>query len=122
MKAKVAERGQVTIPKALRKRLGLNRFWLQQSDDLQHFRNLYMGEVSYLDDQFGVLMAKLRELGIYEDCMIVAVADHGESLGEHDIQLNHYGLYQVTVQNRDHLARIIKRLRKLPNVMSIQRI
>ncbi len=72
--------------------------WFQVSDDPQYFRSQYMGEVSYLDHQLGVLTDQLRELGIFEDVLIVVVADHGESLGEHGIHLSHHGLYDETVR------------------------
>jgi arylsulfatase A-like enzyme/uncharacterized membrane protein YbhN (UPF0104 family) len=44
---------------------------------------LYDGEITYWDEQFGKLMAALRERGLYEDLTIVVTADHGEEFGEH---------------------------------------
>jgi arylsulfatase A-like enzyme len=46
-------------------------------------RELYVGEIEYLDHNFGKLLAKLRGLGVYDDTLIVLTADHGEEFYEH---------------------------------------
>lgn len=43
----------------------------------------YDGEVRYMDHHVGRLLDGLRRLGLYDDCLIVVTADHGELLGEH---------------------------------------
>jgi len=78
--------------------------WYSASDDLQYYRNMYLGEVSYLDHHFGRLVDRLRELGIWERALVVVVADHGECLGEHGIYLEHKGLYEETV----HVPLLVK--------------
>ncbi len=49
----------------------------------QWVRKLYEGEVRYVDDQVGVLLAELKRLGIYDEALIVLVSDHGEEFWEH---------------------------------------
>jgi arylsulfatase A-like enzyme/uncharacterized membrane protein YbhN (UPF0104 family) len=44
---------------------------------------LYQGEIAYLDENFGRLLAKLEELGLYENSTIVVTADHGEEFLDH---------------------------------------
>jgi uncharacterized protein (TIRG00374 family) len=44
---------------------------------------LYRGEIEYLDAGFAKLIDKLRELGLYEDTLIVLTSDHGEEFQEH---------------------------------------
>ncbi|MEE8167032.1 MAG: sulfatase-like hydrolase/transferase, partial [Myxococcota bacterium] len=44
---------------------------------------LYRGEIEYLDIQFGRLLAKLEDEGLYDDTVIVLTADHGEEFDEH---------------------------------------
>jgi arylsulfatase A-like enzyme len=46
-------------------------------------KRLYAGEVRYLDGHFAQLLAKLRELGLYDDTVIALTADHGEEFHEH---------------------------------------
>jgi arylsulfatase A-like enzyme len=50
--------------------------------------------VNYVDAFMGQLFKKLRALGIYDKTLIVFLADHGESLGEHGY-IGHNQLYRV---------------------------
>jgi arylsulfatase A-like enzyme len=46
-------------------------------------RDLYDGEIEFMDAHVGRLLDGLRERGRYEDAIIVVIADHGELIGEH---------------------------------------
>jgi len=59
-------------------------------------RDLYDGEVAYLDRQVGRLLGFLESRGFLENTLIALVADHGESLGEHGILYRHVGLHDTT--------------------------
>jgi arylsulfatase A-like enzyme len=59
--------------------------------------DLYDAEVAYLDRQIDRLYGFLEERGLLEDTFIVLFADHGESLGEHDLLHQHSGLYEPTI-------------------------
>ncbi|MEE9455826.1 MAG: sulfatase, partial [bacterium] len=50
---------------------------------------LYDGEVAFMDAHVGQLLATLDDLALRENTVVVAVADHGESLGEHDYYYDH---------------------------------
>ena len=43
----------------------------------------YDGEIAYVDQQLGRLIAKLEELGLRDKTIVVLAGDHGEGLGEH---------------------------------------
>jgi arylsulfatase A-like enzyme len=43
----------------------------------------YMGLITQIDDQMGVLMRFLEERGLLESTMIVFTSDHGDYLGDH---------------------------------------
>lgn len=45
--------------------------------------NPYDGEVAYVDQQVGRVLDTLRLRGSLDDSLVIVVADHGESLGEH---------------------------------------
>ncbi|MGA1867441.1 MAG: tetratricopeptide repeat protein [bacterium] len=45
--------------------------------------NLYDGEIAYTDKWVGVLLEEFKKRGIYENTLIIIVADHGEGLGDH---------------------------------------
>lgn len=59
-------------------------------------RDLYDGEVAYLDRQVGRLLDFLESRGMPEDTLIAVVADHGENLGDHGIFFRHLGLWDST--------------------------
>jgi len=49
----------------------------------QRMIDRYDAEIAYVDDGIGRVVAKLKELGLYDRTLIVLNADHGESFGEH---------------------------------------
>lgn len=51
--------------------------------EAERLRELYRGEIEYLDDNFGKFLDKLRTLGVYDDTLIVLTSDHGEEFYEH---------------------------------------
>lgn len=50
--------------------------------DVDHFVNLYDGEIRFTDAQIGRVLDALRSAGLVDDTIVVLVADHGEVLGE----------------------------------------
>jgi len=53
--------------------------------ELKHTRALYAGEVTMVDKWFGKLIARVKDLDLYDNTMIIVVSDHGHQLGEHGI-------------------------------------
>ena len=51
--------------------------------DKERLVALYDGEISFNDAYLGKMLNRLKELGIYDDTMIVIVSDHGEEFYEH---------------------------------------
>jgi len=72
--------------------------WIGDIDDTAAARARYDGEVAYVDGEVGRLVEELDGLGLGRDTVVVVVADHGESLGEHGIFFDHEGLYEPTVR------------------------
>jgi arylsulfatase A-like enzyme len=58
-------------------------------DEYARLAAQYDGGVAYEDHAFGELMQWLKEHGIYNRALIIAVGDHGESLGERGGNLGH---------------------------------
>ncbi|MBM4267850.1 MAG: hypothetical protein FJ144_14770 [Deltaproteobacteria bacterium] len=44
----------------------------------------YDSEIRFMDHHFGRLLQALKDDGRYDDALVVVVADHGESFGEHE--------------------------------------
>jgi arylsulfatase A-like enzyme len=81
------------------------RFWRDRERgaigraDLDHMIALYDGEISWLDEQVGRLLDGLRQVGRFDETLIVVVADHGEGLGEHSQLFEHNSeIYDETVR------------------------
>jgi arylsulfatase A-like enzyme len=51
--------------------------------EVEHTKALYAGEVSFVDKWVGVLLQRIKDLGLYENSLILFMSDHGEPFGEH---------------------------------------
>jgi len=56
----------------------------------------YDGEIAYVDEQIGKLLAVLDETGVRERTLIVLTSDHGESFGEHGEMSHGIFIYDAT--------------------------
>lgn len=52
-------------------------------------RHGYFASVSYIDAQVGKIMESLKELGLYENTIVIVWGDHGFHLGEHNFWGKH---------------------------------
>jgi len=57
----------------------------------------YDGEIAFMDHEIGRLLNTLEEVGLRDRTLIVAVADHGEGLGEHDESTHTMLIYESTM-------------------------
>jgi hypothetical protein len=55
---------------------------LLSKDSNQHYQELYDGMVKMMDDEFGLFVRTLKDLGIYDESLIVVFSDHGEHFSE----------------------------------------
>ena len=51
--------------------------------EASYMADLYAGEVTYWDSEFGRLLDWLGERGLLEDTVVILTSDHGEEFGEH---------------------------------------
>src|SRR5258707_2420137 len=66
--------------------------------------HLYDGEIAYADHELGNLVSWLRQNHLYDSSLIVALSDHGESLGDHGEDEHGSFVYNATV----HVPLIVK--------------
>jgi len=59
--------------------------------------DLYDGEIRYTDDALAELVGKLRELGVWDNTLLVFTSDHGEEFFEHGVLGHGFSLYQEVV-------------------------
>jgi arylsulfatase A-like enzyme len=70
-----------------------------------HLVSQYDGGIAYEDEEIEKLLARLRELGLYENTLIIITGDHGETFGEHGLMQHAVGsVYQDLV----HVPLMIK--------------
>lgn len=59
-------------------------------------RELYLGEVRYVDAEIGRVLTRLKEMDLYDDSLIVILSDHGEEFKEHGAMDHGRNLYSIT--------------------------
>ena len=64
----------------------------------------YDTEVGFVDFHIGQLIGKIKEYGLYNESLIIFLADHGESFGEN----NYYGHGQRLYNSGPHVPLIVK--------------
>ena len=52
---------------------------------IKELRRGYFGAVTFMDQQFGRLMAELERSGLRDETIVVFVSDHGYLIGEHEM-------------------------------------
>ena len=76
--------------------------------------NPYAGEIAYTDHAIGQVLAKLKELSLYDSTLIIVTGDHGEMLGEHGEAEHGYFVYESAIK--------VPLIFKLPEAHKSQRI
>jgi arylsulfatase A-like enzyme len=66
--------------------------------EVKHAWDKYDAEIAFNDEQFGALMDRLKAEGLYDDALIVFLADHGEEVLDHDGGGHGHTLYQELVR------------------------
>ena len=61
---------------------GPARNWYSEAE-IDHIRALYAGESASVDAAVGMVLDQLRDLGYYDDSVIVLMGDHGHPLADH---------------------------------------
>lgn len=66
--------------------------------DLEHIVALYDGEILYADFHIQRLFQKMKQLGIYDNALIVVTSDHGEEFLEHEYWGHSEKLYEELIR------------------------
>ncbi|HSA93993.1 MAG TPA: sulfatase-like hydrolase/transferase [Terriglobales bacterium] len=70
----------------------------------QYTGRLYDGEVAFADSQLARVIEWLKKRRLYDNTLVILVADHGESLGEHGENEHGFFIYNSTV----HVPLLVK--------------
>ena len=52
-------------------------------EEIAYIRGLYAGECAYVDHCVGRFLSRMKELGLYDNSLIIMIADHGHPLADH---------------------------------------
>lgn len=63
----------------------------------QAYAHPYLGEIAYVDEQIGRLLAALKSLGLDERTLLILTSDHGEGLGQHGEDTHMMFVYDTTL-------------------------
>jgi arylsulfatase A-like enzyme len=66
--------------------------------EIEHLVRLYDGNLAYADRQLGRLRESLEASGVWERCVVIVTADHGEGLFEHGWIGHNVQLYEESVR------------------------
>jgi len=61
------------------------------------YRDSYLAEIAYFDQEFGRLMNVLEELGFADNTFVILTSDHGEGRGQHGEYTHSTYLYDTTL-------------------------
>ncbi len=90
------------VPKGLSKSFNDGKsirygYYISSPESRKWIKGLYEGEVRYVNDNIGRFIARLKELGIYDDSLIIFLSDHGEEFWDHDGYEHGHTLYNELV-------------------------
>ena len=74
------------------------------AEEAEEMKRLYRGEIEYLDAAVGELVAHMKQLGVWDDTLVVLTADHGEEFYEHEGWWHGLTLYEEQI----HVPLLIK--------------
>jgi len=87
-------RGKPTIQRTQLRNWGIEGWtWAQWAPIVGR----YLGEITLLDAQLGVLLAELDALGLAQNTLVVYTTDHGDMCGAHGMMDKHYVMYDDVV-------------------------
>jgi arylsulfatase A-like enzyme len=71
---------------------------MEHIEDYAYVVAQYDGEISQVDVQVGRLLAALQARGLWDDTIVLLLADHGEAFGEGGLYFDHHGLYDAVTR------------------------
>jgi arylsulfatase A-like enzyme len=67
-------------------------------DERDHLISLYDAEIAFVDSNIQQVLDKIKELGLWENTMVILNADHGEVFGEHGKYYHGHTIYEQQVR------------------------
>lgn len=87
------------------------------AEDLAHLVALYDGELRFTDEHIGKIVARLRDLKVLDDTLVVVTSDHGDEFFEHGGKGHGRTLFEEVV----HIPLVMRYPLRLPSGLHIDR-
>ena len=68
------------------------------TEELQELTDGYDSSIAWVDSEFGKILSLLRQKKLYDDSMIIFLADHGEAQGEHGVLGHGSNVFEETTR------------------------
>ena len=68
------------------------------AEELQELTDGYDSSIAWVDSEFGKTLSLLKEKKLYDDSMIIFLADHGEAQGEHGVLGHGRNVFEETTR------------------------
>lgn len=81
----------------------LNNAYRLSPEQLKDVKKAYYACITQIDYTLGLLLARMRELGLLENTWIIFTTDHGDMMGDH-----HLGAKSVFLEGSAHIPLIIR--------------
>jgi len=105
---------------------------LEGQNDVDYYISQYDGEIRMTDKWIGILIQGLKDLGFFENTIVVVLSDHGESLGEHGWYFCHGNLasqeqiriplimrYPKLIPKNNRIAQPVESIDIMPTVLDL---
>ncbi|MGI8913214.1 MAG: sulfatase family protein, partial [Chloroflexota bacterium] len=76
----------------------LGDMWRDGVTDREYVIAQYDGEINFLDQQIGRLLAALDAPGLRENTLVIFLSDHGEAFGEGGLHFDHHTLHDAVTR------------------------
>jgi arylsulfatase A-like enzyme len=76
----------------------LGDLWRDGVTDRDYVIAQYDGEIAFLDQQIGRLLAALDAPGLRENTLVIFLSDHGEAFGEGGLHFDHHTLHDAVTR------------------------
>lgn len=68
------------------------------SDDFRILESAYDNSINYADHLIGKVVGSLKRQGVYDDTLLVILADHGDNIGDHGLMFHYFCLYDTLIK------------------------
>ncbi len=83
--------------------LRLNMVWRYTPQQIQLIRRAYYACITQIDYNLGLLFARMREMDLLKNTLILFTSDHGDMLGDH-----HLGAKSIGLEGSAHVPMLIR--------------